>query len=45
MRLPIILPIKHDNSDIDYPKIIKPVEMNLNDNVVFMFSVDCPTLA
>ena len=35
--------IKHDNSDIDYPKIINPVEMNLNDIVVF--SVDCPTFA
>ena len=34
--------IKPDN---DYPNIIGPIEMDQNDNVVFMFSVDCPTLA
>ena len=29
----------------DYPNIIGPNEMDLNDNVVFMFSADCPTFA
>ena len=36
---------EQDNLDNDYPNIIGPIEMDLNDNVVFMFSVDCPTLA